>query len=161
MCCLLQWCRFVGSLFGLRLKEVLPTSHGTTAKRLYNLGTLLSNERCNASLANTRLSDIGGIPSMVPICDTTNPPDERSMLVCLTYLCSRLMESSVEIRATVMIQLCNRKHVDYVQRCKVATLTGIEVFLDLVPMFRDKVEIFCLVVSLLERVVAFSEVAMV
>ena len=42
-----------------------------------------------------------------------------------------------------------------------ATLIGIEVFLDLVQMFRDKDEIFCLVVSLLERVVAFSEVALV
>ena len=42
-----------------------------------------------------------------------------------------------------------------------ATLTGIEVFLDLVQMFRDKDEIFCLVVSLLERIVTFSVVTLV
>ena len=32
------------------------------------------------------------------------------MLFCLTYLCSRLMESSVEIRACVMIQICYRNY---------------------------------------------------
>ena len=42
-----------------------------------------------------------------------------------------------------------------------ATVTGVEVFLDLVQMFRDKDAVFCLVVALLERVVGSSEEAMV
>ena len=47
---------------------------------------------------------------MLPICDSKNPPNEQSMLLCLSYLCSRLMESSREIFATILIQACYRKY---------------------------------------------------
>ena len=47
---------------------------------------------------------------MLPITDTENPPDERSILLCLSYLCSRLMESSKEIFACILIQACYRKY---------------------------------------------------
>ena len=43
----------------LRLEEILPTSRDATAKRLYDLSTLLSNERSNGSLANKCMSEIG------------------------------------------------------------------------------------------------------
>ena len=47
---------------------------------------------------------------MLPISDSENPPDEKSMLLCLSYLCSRLMESSEEIFATLLIQACYRRY---------------------------------------------------
>lgn len=63
-----------------------------------------ANERSNAILANKRMSELGGIPQMVPMCDSSNAPDEKAMLFCLTFLCSRLMESRIEIRSCLIIQ---------------------------------------------------------
>jgi abnormal spindle-like microcephaly-associated protein len=139
---LVQWCNVVCSRFGravedltrsfadgkavcylihyyhptlLRFKEIYPTSQDNLAK-YGNRETLLSNEHANGILANTCMSELGGIPEMIPICDTASPPEEKSMLLCLTLLCSRLMESSVEIRACVMIQNCYRDHRNRILR---------------------------------------------
>ena len=70
----------------------------------------LLRERSNALLANSRLGDLGGIPKMVPICDSTCAPDERSILLCVSFMWSRLMESKGQIRSSVIIQSCYRKH---------------------------------------------------
>ena len=69
----------------------------------------MANERANSALAAKCMTELGGIPKMLPITDSQNPPDEKSMLLCLTYLCSRLMESSEEIFATILIQACYRR----------------------------------------------------
>ncbi|VEU37479.1 unnamed protein product [Pseudo-nitzschia multistriata] len=71
---------------------------------------LLEKERINWRRASTSMQQLGGIPDMLPICDSENPPNEKSMLLCLTYLCSRLMESSQEIFAAILIQACYRKY---------------------------------------------------
>lgn len=92
----------------IRLDEILPTSsddvEGLSEEQA------IHNERANSTMASRRASQLGGIPKMIPYCDSKNPPNERSMLLCLTYLCSRLMESSKEIFATILIQECYRKY---------------------------------------------------
>jgi abnormal spindle-like microcephaly-associated protein len=77
---------------------------------------LLLNERANCILANKCMSELGGIPQMIPLCDTSSPPEAKSMQLCLTILCSRLMESSLEVRASVMIQNFYRRHFQRVWR---------------------------------------------
>ena len=70
----------------------------------------LSNERKNSTLANKRMSELGGVPGMFPVTSSTHIPEEKSTLLCLAYLCSRLMESSKEILATIAIQNCYRRY---------------------------------------------------
>lgn len=133
---LLSWCDLVCSRFGrsvldfiqsfadgkvvcllihfyhptlLRLEDIHLTTNDALAK-CNNRDSLLANERSNGVLANARMSDLGGIPGMIPVCDTSNPPEQKSMQLCLTFLCSRLIESSLEVRACVMIQNCYRCH---------------------------------------------------
>lgn len=92
----------------LRREEIFPTTTDDVAG--LSLDEALANERRNSALAAKRMTELGGIPKMLPITDTHNPPDEKSMLLCLTYLCSRLMESSEEIFATILIQACYRQY---------------------------------------------------
>jgi abnormal spindle-like microcephaly-associated protein len=92
----------------IRLDEILPTSNDYVEG--LPMEQAIKNERANSTMASRRASQLGGIPKMIPYCDTKNPPNERSMLLCLTYLCSRLMESSREIFATILIQQCYRKY---------------------------------------------------
>ena len=92
----------------LRLEEILPTSSDELDG--LNCEMALSNERANSFLARSRVADLGGIPKMLPITDVENPPDEKSMLVCLAFMCSRLMESSREIFATILIQSYYRRY---------------------------------------------------
>jgi hypothetical protein len=49
---------------------------------------------------------------MIPVCDTASVPAEKSMLLCLSFMCSRLMESGSEIRSCVLIQRRYRKYQD-------------------------------------------------
>jgi abnormal spindle-like microcephaly-associated protein len=67
-------------------------------------------ERSNWTKAIEAIKELGGMPVMLPISDSESPPDEQSMLLCLSYLCSRLMESSKEIFATILIQAHYRKY---------------------------------------------------
>jgi abnormal spindle-like microcephaly-associated protein len=60
--------------------------------------------------ASKALHELGGIPNMLPRCDSTHPPDEKAMLLSLSYLFSRLTESSNEILAAILIQACYRKY---------------------------------------------------
>ena len=97
----------------IRVDDILPTSlesdssHGDLN---LNEDEFSENERANWNKASKSMQELGGIPDMIPICDSRNPPDEKSMLLCLSYLCSRLMESSREIFATILIQACYRKY---------------------------------------------------
>lgn len=122
---LLRWCQSICSCFGtrvndfsksfadgkamclllhfyhpaaLQLSEILPTSGNLTREEA------IRNERKNSTLANSVISELGGIPKMLPITDSVNVPEEKTMLVCLAYLCSRLMESSKEIFSSILIQ---------------------------------------------------------
>lgn len=70
----------------------------------------LSNERSNALLANSRMNDLGGLSRMIPLCDSTCPPDEKTVVLCLSFLWSRLMETKGEIRSSVVIQTSYRNY---------------------------------------------------
>ena len=94
----------------LPLADILPTTrhlykHGTAA----SYHEALDNERRNTALALNTLSELGGIPKMYTIVDSENPPEEKSTLLFVAYLCFRLMESSKEILASVLIQLFYRR----------------------------------------------------
>ena len=91
----------------LRFEDILPTLNDEDASLSHDRA--MANERANSALAAKCMTELGGIPKMLPITDSQNPPDEKSMLLCLTYLCSRLMESSEEIFATILIQACYRR----------------------------------------------------
>ena len=101
----------------LRRNEILPTTRDlskdsdATQRRSGDVyEKALSNERKNSTLANKRMSELGGVPGMLPVTCSTHPPEEKSTLLCLAYLCSRLMESSKEILATIAIQNCYRRY---------------------------------------------------
>lgn len=83
----------------LRLNEIQPTSrHGIETDQA------LANERANLRLAAERMSELGGIPNFLPMGDSRNHLEGKSMFLCLVYLCSRLMESSTEVLACIAIQ---------------------------------------------------------
>ena len=64
----------------------------------------VKGEARNVRLAAKRMSELGGIPGMLGDFDSTCPPESKSITTCVAYLCSRLMESSAEIQATLTIQ---------------------------------------------------------
>ena len=64
----------------------------------------------NATLAQARMKEIGGIPIILSGMNTVYIPEERSMIVYVAYLCSRLLESSNEIFAAISIQSFYRKY---------------------------------------------------
>ena len=70
----------------------------------------LLREAQNFELAQKIMSELGGIPRMIPSADSDNVPEEKSMLLSVAYLCSRLMESSSEILACIGIQNCYRRY---------------------------------------------------
>jgi Calponin homology (CH) domain len=73
----------------------------------------LENDRANVQLANICMTDLG-IPGLMPSCDTSQPPHPKSIILCLAFLCSRLVESRLEVRACVHIQRFYRYHRDRV-----------------------------------------------
>lgn len=85
----------------------------------------IQNERLNSELANARMSELGGIPGMLPLTDSRNVPEEKSMILCVAYLCARLMESSKQILATITIQTYYRRyqrHVLFEKKINAASL---------------------------------------
>ncbi len=75
-----------------------------------SISEALDNERKNSQLAMRRMTDIGGIPNMLPITDSETVPEEKSMIISIAYLCSRLIESSREILAAIAVQSCYRRY---------------------------------------------------
>jgi abnormal spindle-like microcephaly-associated protein len=91
----------------LPLTDILPTTRHLHMRVSY--ADALRNERSNTALALATLAELGGIPQMLPVGDSENPPEEKSMVLFVTYLCSRLMESSKEILACILIQSYYRR----------------------------------------------------
>ena len=97
----------------LPLNEIRPTTRDITNKqprKRLTLDQARYNETLNSKLAHTRLAELGGIPNMMPTTNTTMVPDEKSMMVYLCYACSRLMDSTREVQACLLIQKRYRTH---------------------------------------------------
>ena len=117
---------------------------------------------------------------------TSKSLSEIMAAVCVLEISTRLSQTCCEtfVQAGApdilfsLIQTCNRSlpHIALLQYIlltmtnvarfgsllpSLATATGVEIFLDLVQMFRDKELVFCLVASLLERVVGSNEEVLV
>lgn len=73
---------------------------------------VFDNERFNSSLANSCIEELGGIPPMLPVTDSCNIPEEKSVITALSYLFCRLIESSTEVHAARMIQTSFRRSRD-------------------------------------------------
>ncbi|KAH0618335.1 hypothetical protein JD844_017438 [Phrynosoma platyrhinos] len=72
---------------------------------------LLDNEKKNFQLINAAVSHLGGVPEMIHYSDMSNTiPDEKVVIVYLSFLCARLLELSKEIRAARLIQSTWRKY---------------------------------------------------
>ncbi|MEE6512282.1 hypothetical protein FKM82_019234 [Ascaphus truei] len=72
---------------------------------------LLENEGKNFSLANGAVSDLGGIPAMIHCSDMSNTiPDEKVVIIYLSFLCARLLDLRKEARAARVIQTAWRKY---------------------------------------------------
>jgi len=71
----------------------------------------LQGERRNYWTLRKACNGIGGIPVVLPEFDSRNIPDEKSMIVFLGYLFSRLVESSCQVRAAIRIQRAIRLHL--------------------------------------------------
>ncbi|XP_013911202.1 PREDICTED: abnormal spindle-like microcephaly-associated protein [Thamnophis sirtalis] len=72
---------------------------------------LLDNEKRNFQLINAAVSDLGGIPAMIQHSDMSNTiPDEKVVIIYVSFLCSRLISLSKEIRAAQLIQSAWRKY---------------------------------------------------
>jgi abnormal spindle-like microcephaly-associated protein len=99
----------------LHLDDILPTHSSSknyvTSHQGGNTEDLLQNERMNCSLARQKMIEIGGIPNILPISDTSNIPDERTMIITVGYLCSRLLETSKEMNAVLVIQTAVRLYL--------------------------------------------------
>ncbi|KAM6455279.1 abnormal spindle-like microcephaly-associated protein [Liasis olivaceus] len=72
---------------------------------------LLDNEKRNFQLINVAVSDLGGVPAMIQHTDMSNTiPDEKVVIIYVSFLCSRLLSLSKEIRAAQLIQSAWRKY---------------------------------------------------
>jgi abnormal spindle-like microcephaly-associated protein len=71
----------------------------------------LQGERRNYWTLRKACNGIGGIPVVLPEFDSRNIPDEKSMIVFLGYLFSRLVESSCQVRAAIRIQRAIRLYL--------------------------------------------------
>jgi len=94
----------------LKRHEISPTTNSLPPNPTpAAVHTAVMNEQRNVMLAKKRMSELGGIPGMLGDFDSTSIPEEKSVITCVAYLCSRLMESSAEIQATLTIQRAWRK----------------------------------------------------
>lgn len=103
------------------------TWHLTTDERTNKekYAEALLREAQNIQLAQTTMSELGGIPRMISIADSDNPPEEKATFLAVAYLCSRLMESSKEILACIRIQDCYcryKRRVELEKKRAAATL---------------------------------------
>jgi hypothetical protein len=101
---------------------------------------------CTLEIA-TRLSQV--------CCESFAEADAPNILFSLIRTCNRSLPH-VELLHHILLTMSNVAQYDDLLP-SMATVTGVEVFLDLVQMFRDKDVVFCLAISLLERVVQCSE----
>jgi len=108
----------------IKLCDILPTCVPPVPKDVStdHVRMLVDNERNNCLLAGEKMMEIGGIPNMFPVSDTYNVPDERATIICIAYLCARLLESSKEIKAAIVIQKAFKRHQQrvYIEQTKLA-----------------------------------------
>ena len=107
----------------LNRERILPTTaslkaRGLSVSRSEEFETALENERRNCQIANDAMLEIGGIPNMFPLSDTINIPDERTTIICVAYLCSRLLELRTETLAATVIQKAFRTFVEPLKKEK-------------------------------------------
>jgi len=123
---LIQWCSAVTSKFGIQVYDITHSFDDGVALCLlihyYHPGLLLlddiratsrhgihgeeasANEKHNICLAFDRMSQLGGMPKFLNTGKPRSKTEEKSMFLCLVYLCARLIESSTEIHACLFIQ---------------------------------------------------------
>jgi len=101
----------------LRLSEIRRTDRTTNFMHpsKQDHGEILQNERRNCELANNKTYLLGGIGRMIPISDSSDVPDPQSMLLCLAYMFSRIMDCSQELKACITIQSFFRDRLRIVQ----------------------------------------------
>jgi abnormal spindle-like microcephaly-associated protein len=110
----------------------------------------IMNTVCILEIA-TRLSEA--------CCSAFASAGAPAILFSLIRTCNRSLPH-IKLLHGILLVLSNVAQYEYLLP-SLATTDGVEVFLDLVQMFRDKDFVFCLAVSLLERVVHFSDDFMV
>ncbi len=95
----------------INLNSLLPTRTDAESVTLddQEIKRYVMNERKNSEFVQRKVFDIGGIP-MCPLADSSDIPDTRSTITCVSYLCARLLESSREILAAIVIQKSFRKY---------------------------------------------------
>uniref|UniRef100_H2S1U5 Assembly factor for spindle microtubules n=1 Tax=Takifugu rubripes TaxID=31033 RepID=H2S1U5_TAKRU len=72
---------------------------------------LLENEKSNFRLINTAVSFLGGVPAMINPSDMSNTiPNEKVVVLYLSFLCARLLNLRNETRAARVIQTAWRKY---------------------------------------------------
>jgi abnormal spindle-like microcephaly-associated protein len=106
----------------------------------------IMNAICTLEIA-TRLSGV--------CCASFVEAQAPDILFSLIRTCNRSLPH-VELLHHILLTMSNVSQYDELMP-SLATVTGVEVYLDLVQMFRDKDGVFCLAVSLLEQVVLCSE----
>lgn len=94
-------------------ESIVSCSSNSSSSTLSNELLLrgLQGERRNYWTLRKACNGIGGIPVVLPEFDSRNIPDEKSMIVFLGYLFSRLVESSCQVRAAIRIQRAIRLHL--------------------------------------------------
>ncbi|XP_043936192.1 abnormal spindle-like microcephaly-associated protein [Protopterus annectens] len=81
-----------------------------TTSALYK--ELLENEKHNFEIVSTAVAELGGVPAMVHHAEMSNTiPDEKVVVVFLTFLCARLLDLRKEARAARVIQAAWRKYL--------------------------------------------------
>ncbi|KAG7357611.1 IQ calmodulin-binding motif-containing protein [Nitzschia inconspicua] len=108
---LLRWSQAVCGSFGLQICDwttsfadgrafcllihyyhpaLLPLNDISEVNNMISSDVILESKRLNWLKASEAIKELGGIPAKLPFADANSPPDEHSMLLCLSYLCSRL-----------------------------------------------------------------------
>ncbi|CAM9214746.1 unnamed protein product, partial [Phaeothamnion confervicola] len=64
----------------------------------------LADERANAAIARRCLRELGGVPPLLPPFDSLHPPEEKSVVLAVAYLCHRLVDTAADTRAAIRVQ---------------------------------------------------------
>jgi hypothetical protein len=78
-----------------------------------DLQALLLSETKNFHFFQSICKSIGGIPMVLHDINTSHPPEEKTMVIFLGYLFSRMIVSSRQIRAAIRIQSFYRTNIDH------------------------------------------------
>jgi hypothetical protein len=72
----------------------------------------------NSTLANLSIEELGGIPPMLPVMDSSDVQEEKCIITALSHVfCSRI-ETSKEVRSAKIIQEAFRRPYDEVAAVK-------------------------------------------